>query len=1048
MAALPTELRAVLSRAVTAARGIAESAASDAVDALGLDDERPHSSLSDEQRELRRGLQVKARHLGGSDALVGEIAYEQWHRMLFARFLAENDLLMHPTEQVSVSLADCREFAADLGEPDEWMVAARFAGQMLPGVFRSDDPSLRVKFAQEGRAALERILAELPSPVFTADDSLGWVYQFWQAVARKAVNASERKIGGADLAPVTQLFTEHYMVQFLLQNSLGAWWAGRHPDSPLLGGYEYLRRLEDGSAAGTFEGWPARVAEVTVIDPCCGSGHFLVEAFEMLRTMRMEEEELDATEAGNAVVRDNLFGLELDARCTQIAAFAVALAAWKSGGYRELPQPNIACSGIRVEGQWSEWQKLAGNDAKLEAGLRQLFDLFRHAPDIGSLIDPVRELEREDTLMSVPFNEVEPLLEEALVQEVLETEDRETGVTAAGIAQAAAFLARCYTLIATNVPYLARQKQNAALLEYGDRVSQDAKADLAVMFVSRCLDLAKGGGTCAVVTPQNWLVLTRSRSFRVRLLSIAQLNFLIRLGPGAFAGISGEVVQPVLICMTDGPSAHATEFLISDLGSFALPVEKARALQIERLFTDTTVAVLASADQRFRFSTRRLGGTLAQVANAWQGISTSDGPRFIRFFWEVGFGRGWVALQSRPERTQEYGGRSFAMLWEDGHGRMTEVCQEGAPFRGRSAWDKRGVSVGKIGSFPCTLYTGEKFDSVAHAIVPFDPEDLPPLWEFCKSGAFAAALSDVDASLIVTNATLNEVPFDLDRWRSAAEEAGPLPEPISDDPTQWLFKGHPRGSSEPLQVAVGRLVGFRWPNQEPDDLDDLVDADGLVSLPAMPGELGAAERVRQLLERAYGDEFSQGRVDGLLAQVGAARKSLGDWLRDGFFEHHCKVFGQRPFVWHIWDGRKDGFSVLVNYHRLNRQLLEKLTYTVLGDWIQSQQAAASAGTTGADVRLAAAQDLQRRLVLIREGEAPYDIYVRWKDTEQQPMGWEPDLDDGVRLNIRPFVEAGVLRKQPKVKWTKDRGKNPDGSERLNDLHLTLAEKSTVRRTAS
>src|SRR5205085_7595024 len=141
-----------------------------------------------------------------------------------------------------------------------------------------------------------------------------------------------------------------YMVLFLLENSLGAWWAARHPESPLVSSFEYLRRLEDGSpAAGTFEAWPEQVAEVTVMDPCCGSGHFLVAAFEILRQMRMEEEGLDATAAGDAVIRDNLFGLELDARCTQIAAFAVALSAWKSGGYRELPQPNIACSGIRIE---------------------------------------------------------------------------------------------------------------------------------------------------------------------------------------------------------------------------------------------------------------------------------------------------------------------------------------------------------------------------------------------------------------------------------------------------------------------------------------------------------------------------------------------------------------------------------------------------------------------------------------------------------------------------------------------------------------------------
>ena len=137
----------------------------------------------------------------------------------------------------------------------------------------------------------------------------------------------------------------------------------------------------------------------------------------------------------------------------------------------------------------------------------------------------------------------------------------------------------------------------------------------------------------------------------------------------------------------------------------------------------------------------------------------------------------------------------------------------------------------------------------------------------------------------------------------------------------------------------------------------------------------------------------------------------------------AQLFHQRPFIWHIWDGRRDGFSALVNYHKLNRSNLEKLTYTFLGDWIARQKAANDAGEEGSDARLQAAQELKSKLEKIIEGEAPYDIFVRWKPIEKQPIGWEPDLNDGVRLNIRPFVEAGVLRKNPKINWNKDRGKD-------------------------
>ena len=103
---------------------------------------------------------------------------------------------------------------------------------------------------------------------------------------------------------------------------------------------------------------------------------------------------------------------------------------------------------------------------------------------------------------------------------------------------------------------------------------------------------------------------------------------------------------------------------------------------------------------------------------------------------------------------------------------------------------------------------------------------------------------------------------------------------------------------------------------------------------------------------------------------------------------------------------------------------------------------------GADARLAAALGLQHKLEEIMEGEKPYDIYVRWKELRDQPVGWDPDLNDGVRLNIRPFVEAGVLRAPINLHWRKDRGKNPDGTERHNDSHASLAVKLGARKRVS
>jgi hypothetical protein len=242
---------------------------------------------------------------------------------------------------------------------------------------------------------------------------------------------------------------------------------------------------------------------------------------------------------------------------------------------------------------------------------------------------------------------------------------------------------------------------------------------------------------------------------------------------------------------------------------------------------------------------------------------------------------------------------------------------------------------------------------------------------------------------------------------------------------------------------MARLLGYRWPDQQPDDLDRFADADGIVTLPNL-GEGDAASRLREVLAAVYGDRWSSSLEHTLVTESGGKNGRLEDWLRDTFFAHHCKVFDNRPFLWHIWDGRKGGFSAVVHYHRLDRRTLEKLTYTSLGTWIRRQTQEVQADTAGAEARLAAAQELKAKLELIIEGEDPYDVFVRWKPLHEQPIGWDPDLDDGVRLNIRPFVTAGILRSKVNVHWKKDRGKNPDGSERLNDLHPTLDERRKAR----
>jgi len=1086
MSTLPTDLRNKLERTCIAARNLTERAAKDALESLAVAHHEPYGHMPTEQRTLRNKLRARARQLGDTQDAKGllsihhlaqECAYEQWHRMLFARFLAENNLLIEPDMGVAVSLDEVKELAKD-AKTNLWALAGRYAQMMLPEIFRADDPVLQVPLAREDQIKLEQLLDTLAKDTFTAGDSLGWCYQFWQTERKDQINAAGNKIGADELPSVTQLFTEDYMVDFLLDNTLGAWWAGKVlAASPKLAenakseeelrkavalpgcSWKFLRFIKgkDGKwtpAAGTFDGWPKTAKELKCLDPCMGSGHFVVAMFERLVALRMAEEKLDEVTTVAAVIRDNLFGLEIDPRCTQIGAFNLALAAWRRVGHRKLPAMNLACSGLVIGTTKDEWIKILADEGSEATPFRfffgQLYDLFQKSPVLGSLINPKQFL-GSGMLDKEQMNRLLKLLARGIELTTAKPERHELGVAAQGIAKATEILAGQFTLVATNVPYLGRPKQDDVLKDYCERVHPEARADLATCFVERCLQFCSLNGTTALVTPQNWLFLDYYKFLRKRLLQTASWSFVARLGPGCFETISGEVVKAALISLS--PVQPKSAFFLSlDVSTASTPNEKAKELHSNICTLTTQADQLENPDARItHLTTKETSPLLLSVADAWQGLATGDFPRLGRGFWELNsVYDGWEFIQESPESSQPYGGRQSILYWQDGCGGIAEISQN--PFRGKLAWKKPGVAVSVVGDLSVTFYTGEIFSSNVSAVTPRDTADIAAIWMFCCSPDFLKAVRRLDQKMMVTNATLTKVPFDLAHWQKAAAEKYPhgLPKPFSSDPTQWLFNGHPKASDHPLQVAVARLVGYQWPRQTgssfpdcpalgPDGLEKLADDDGIVCLPSVRGESPAAERLRQLLQAAYGKDWKAHTELELIRASGSDAADLEEWLRNDFFDQHCDVFHQSPFVWHIWDGRKrDGFHALVNYHKLadgdqGRRTLENLTHSYLGDWISRQKDGLKRGEEGADERLAAALALQETLEAILVGEPPFDVFVRWKRLASQAIGWQPDINDGVRMNIRPFMAAdiaggkkgaGVLRMKPNIKWDKDRGKDP------------------------
>ncbi|QYJ85850.1 N-6 DNA methylase [Shewanella mesophila] len=1139
---LDKTLRKKLEITVEKAREVVEAAVTDALTRLGVADTQAPSYLSDDERKLRNTLRAHARQLGDklvgseqeTESLVNEMAYEHWHRMLFARYLEQNNLLMY--EGTPVTLDECNELAEE--EPDckdGWELAGRLAQKMLPQIFRADSPVFEIKLSINHINTLENLIAELDLATFQAQDSLGWCYQFWQNKKKKQVNESGVKIGAKELSPVTQLFTEPYMVSFLLDNALGAWWAKRRlssddliranseqelrelaaiPGVPL----EYLRFVKDESAnsedksayseqnegswksaAGDFDKWPEHLSELKTLDPCCGSGHFLVAVFLMLVPMRMHLEGLTAKEAVNAVLQDNIHGLELDQRCVELAAFALALEAWRypgAGGYRVLPELQLACSGMSITEAQKEWKDLAKGDEALSDAISWMQNTFKDAPTLGSLIDPNKALKVDGT---PPWE----LLQSAMANK--SDASSEAKATAQGLAKAAGLLADKYQWVVTNVPYLGRGLQERKLQVHCELYFEDSKSDLSTVFLERCIEQCGRFGESSIVLPQNWLFLASYKKVREKLLTNKTWNLIARLGAGAFETISGEVVQAILISINNQKPESSKNFYDVNLSQHVGSNGKSIALANCQFDLLNQAQQLKNPNSRV-MAYKSESAYLKSFCSTYKGLCLGDAERFSFAFWEITTSPSWIFMQGSFPGTSTYGGLNNIIKWQNGNGDFHRYVEErlgervSSWIRGLDAWGKNGIMLRVMGDLPATLYRGNTYNNNVSTIIPNDEDDLEAIWSFCSSEEYCKEVRNINQKPSITDDSFLHVPFEIEKWSKIAEEKYPngLPQPYTDDPTQWIFHGHPcasvvwdeetkttavgelRQEYTVLQVAVARLLGYQWPAELDEDMelapqmrqvmlknadfDGLVDDDGIVCIPAIRGEMNAVKRIEAILQKAYGSAWSNSVEANLLKAVKST--SIDDWLRDKFFEQHCKLFQHRPFIWQIWDGLKDGFSALVNYHKLDYKGLERLIYTYLDDWISTQKRGIADGIDGADIRLSAAENLKTQLEAILAGEKGLDIFVRWKPLAEQPIGWHPDLNDGVRLNIRPFMlakdvgkkGAGVLRGKPNIHWKKDRGTDvasapwfdlgpvygeKEGS-RINDHHLTLAEKKAAR----
>ena len=399
---------------------------------------------------------------------------------------------------------------------------------------------------------------------------IGWLYQFYISEKKAAIEEgfkSNVKASAENIPAVTQLFTPHWIVKYLVQNSLGRLWLALHPDSALKSIMEYYVPGDPEHPTPVPTGIE-RPEDLRVCDPCCGSAHMLIYAFDILYFI-YEENGYSPAEIPGLILKYNLYGLELDARAAALASFALVMKARSkySRFLRNPTMPNICVlQAVKFEdGEAADYLKAVGmsNSDSSEAALtlRQtsetrnvsgasdksefqklvaLLHEFEEADNFGSLIVP--EIDNAPDLL--PIFEAKEFLGDLLLygvhQKVL------------AVLRQAAYLSPRYHVVVTNPPYLGGKNMNSRLKVFAEDNYPSSKSDLFAMFIERCAKMCVPNGYVSMVTMQSWMFLSSYEELRKAILNEKTIITMAHLGARAFNTIGGEVVSTTAFSLLNG----------------------------------------------------------------------------------------------------------------------------------------------------------------------------------------------------------------------------------------------------------------------------------------------------------------------------------------------------------------------------------------------------------------------------------------------------------------------------------------------------------------
>ena len=654
--------------------------------------------------------------------IMEEVAYTWFNRLIAVRFMEVNDYLpshlrvlssesgkVEPDLVTTPFDADLPFTAEEEAQIIQWkqdnkldelfrflfIKQCNALNEILPGLFEKTTDYTEVLLNlsvvdQEG--VVYKLTHDIPEKDFNIEQGgqveiIGWLYQYYNTEPKAAAFAKNGKITKEEIPAVTQLFTPDWIVRYMVENSLGRLWVEGHPDSDLRKNWKYYldeapQEPEVQAKLATIRKEYAALSpeDLTLIDPCMGSGHILVYAFDVLMQI-YESVGYSQRDAAKSILEHNLYGLDIDDRAYQLAYFAVMMKARQYN--RRILNGENTCHVYAIQESnpinrahlkffGAGLSGLEKNTAKMQ--LEGLLDILTDAKEYGSILNvPEYNWALLRRFVGGIDDEVQISLESAGVEQTAEELQKliDLGET----------MARKYWVTCTNPPYAGVSNLSAAMRQYVKDNYPNSKADLFAVFIEHCGQMTKHTGYQSMITQYVWMYKTVYRDFRLSRLNESQIINMAHLGTGAFDEIGGEVVDTTAFVLSPNILSGYESVFAKLIGypdertkATALTTKQNRYSAKQKNFFNVADYIYAYWVSDTVFNILATIPQLDSIASARKGLTTGDNDQFVRIWNEVIWSKTsmvdpqsakWFPMTKGGDFRKWYGNNNYIINWED-----------------------------------------------------------------------------------------------------------------------------------------------------------------------------------------------------------------------------------------------------------------------------------------------------------------------------------------------------------------------------------------------